>query len=67
MTNTDMLEDKISRSGYKKRYIAECCGISYQGLMNKIHNKSEFKAPEIKILCDILNITVEEKEAIFFN
>ncbi len=67
MTNTIMLEEKIANSGYRKRYIAERIGLSYQGFLNKIRNKSEFKAPEIKTLCELLDISSDEKEVIFFN
>lgn len=68
MTNTALLEEKIDKSGYKKSYIAKAIGLkSTFGLSKKIRNENEFKATEINILCDLLNIkTLEEKEAIFF-
>lgn len=68
MTNTELLEQKITDSGYKKSFIAKAIGLkSAFGLSNKIKNKTEFKASEINALCNLLKIeSVEEKEAIFF-
>lgn len=68
MTNTRLLEEKISKSGYKKSYIAKAIGLkSAYGLAKKIRNESEFKAKEINALCELLGITsLEEKERIFF-
>lgn len=66
MTNTDMLKKKIEESGYKLRFIAAKIGLSYQGFLNKMTNKSEFRASEIQELCTLLNISVAEKERIFF-
>lgn len=67
MTNTKLLNDKIIESGLKKNFIAEKLGLSYYGFKLKIDNENEFKASEISILCDLLNIkTSSEKESIFF-
>lgn len=66
MTNTKLLRRKIDESGYKLRYIAKQLGISYQGLMYKINNKSEFKASEIQKLKNLLKLTDAEVQMIFF-
>lgn len=66
MTNTELLREKIAKSGYKLRFIAEATGITYQGLLNKINNRSEFRANEIQILYDLLGLTEEERVSIFF-
>lgn len=66
MTNTELLRSKIDESGYKLRFIAKQIGITYQGFLKKINNETEFKATEIQILCDLLNISLQEKEVIFF-
>lgn len=66
MTNTELLRKKIDDSGYKLRFIAEKIGITYQGFLKKINNETEFKATEIQILCELLNIDIQEKEEIFF-
>lgn len=75
MTNTKLLEDKISNSGKKVKYLAEKCGMSYAGFRNCVINKknpktntvAEFKVSQVDILCEELNITnLEEKELIFY-
>lgn len=66
MTNTELLRKKIDDSGYKLTYIAKQVGITYQGLMNKINNETDFRATEIQTLCDLLKIDMQEKEEIFF-
>lgn len=66
MTNTALLEDYIERSGYKKSYIANKIKKSPYALALKINNKSEFKASEIDILCDLLGIDTKDRMAIFF-
>lgn len=66
MTNKDLLERYIEKSGYKKSFIAKKLGITSYGFLLKINNKSEFKASEIKILCTLLNIGIADSMAIFF-
>lgn len=67
MTNTKMLQDKISESGLKIGFIAERVGISRQLLWKKVNNKTPFNQYEIEKLCGVLKIsTLKEKEAIFF-
>jgi hypothetical protein len=68
VTNKELLEKKIDKSGYKKSYIAKAIGLkSAYGLANKINGVTEFKAREINKLCEILKIdSLEEKERIFF-
>ena len=65
MTNTLELEIAIKRSGLTKKEIAKHLGISQMGLYKKIKNITEFKASEISMLADLLNI--ESKEQIFFS
>lgn len=66
MTNTSLLEQYIEKSGYKKSFIAKQLGITAYGFALKISNKNEFKASEMTILCNLLKINAEDKEAIFF-
>ena len=67
MTNTELLEQKIEESGKKKKYLARKCGLSYAGFRNCCTNKAEFKASQIDVLCEELNIAdLEERFAIFF-
>lgn len=67
MTNTELLRAKVDQSGYKIRFIAEKVGITYQGLLNKINNRSEFRASEIQALYDLLKLTEKERVSIFFD
>ena len=60
MTNTKLLREKIAESGYKLTYIAAQCGLSYQGFLNKVNNKSQFTAPEISEIKKLLNLTLNK-------
>lgn len=67
MTNTEMLEQRISDSGKKKGFLAEKVGLSRAGFRNCMTNKAEFTASQIDILCEELNITsLKDRFAIFF-
>jgi hypothetical protein len=67
MTNSAMLEQAISDSGVRRRYIMDKMGIkSYITLRAKINNKSDFTAREINILCEILHLNLRQRNAIFF-
>lgn len=67
MTNVDLLEDKIIKSGKKKTFLAARVGLSLVGFRRCCTNKAEFKASQIKILCEELGIkTPKERETIFF-
>lgn len=66
MTNTELLRNRIDASGYKMRFLARKIGVTYQCFIQKVNNKSEFKASEIKSLCHVLNLDGADREAIFF-
>lgn len=66
MTNTTLLRMKIDESGYKLRFIAQQLGITYQGFLKKLNNETEFKVSEVKILTDLLKLTPDEVNKIFF-
>ena len=66
MTDSKLLREKIEESGLKITHIAKMVGLTYHGLLNKIDNRSEFRATEIKGLSDILHLTEEDRIAIFF-
>ena len=68
MTDTVRLNEKIKRSGLKKGWIAAELNLSSYGFYRKLRNKSQFKAGEIKKLCDLLGIeSLEEMSVIFFD
>jgi hypothetical protein len=67
LTDTNLLNDSIKRSGLKRTWIAEQLGLSYFGFQKKVNNESQFKANEIKQLCILLRIeSLVEREHIFF-
>lgn len=66
MTDTRILRDRIKDSGLKYNYIARKMGLTAAGLQKKIENDTEFKASEVKSLAEMLSLSTEEKEAIFF-
>lgn len=66
MTNSALLKDKIAEKGLKLGFIVEKLGTSYGWFNKKLNNEKDFTAREMQILCDILGISLEEKERIFF-
>lgn len=66
MTNTLLLENRIKSSGIKYKFIAEKMGLTYYSLRKKMDNVTEFTATEIDVMCDILNLNVKDRMAIFF-
>ena len=66
MTNTELLSEKIRSSGYKLKFIAQKCGMTYQGFLKKLNNDSEFRSGEIMTLRELLDISCEEADEIFF-
>ena len=67
MTNTKLLQRVIDDSGLKRNAILEMMGFkAYSTLREKIENRREFTASEIIRLCEILNLTNDQREAIFF-
>ena len=60
MTNTEMLEKRISDSGKKKGFLAEKVGLSRAGFRNCMTNKAEFTASQIDpSRYDIYEIIIE--------
>lgn len=67
MTNSEMLESIIRESGIKRSAILKATGIkAYSTLRDKIWNRTEFTASEILRLCEILHLSNDQREAIFF-
>jgi transcriptional regulator with XRE-family HTH domain len=66
MTNTLKLKAAIVGSGLNQEQVAENLEMTIATLNYKINNKSEFRASEIKKLSEVLNLTNEEVNAIFF-
>ena len=66
MTNRELLERVIQDSGLKKSHIAECLGVSRAGLSNLLRGRSEFRQSQMQKLCELLNLSEEQRTAIFF-
>ena len=66
LTNTGALEIALIKNKVTKKELANHLGISLQALYNKIRNAAEFKASEIIVVTDILNLSADEREEIFF-
>ena len=65
MVDTKLLDEKIEKSGYKKKAIAKILGITPASLKNKIDNKTEFNVSEYLKMEEILDLTLEESRRIF--
>lgn len=66
MTNSIMLNDVISDSGITITAIARKLGITREGFYKKLNNETEFKASEIVSMQNILNLSNQKRDAIFF-
>ena len=66
MVNTELLDEKIKESGYKISYIIDKLGISRQAFDKKRKNEYPIKGSEVYVLCDLLRLSDDVKEAIFF-
>lgn len=67
MTNTELLEQWIKKSGKKKGFLAAKVGLSLAGFRNCCINKAEFTTSQVSILCKELDIRkLTDKEAVFY-
>lgn len=66
MTDKNLLYYFVKRAGFKNKDIAEAIGVTPSGYTLKISNKSDFRQSEIKTICDLLSLTVEERDRVFF-
>lgn len=66
MVNIKLLERKINESGMTIVAIAEKTGILRETLYNKLKGTSEFKASEISKMSNVLRLSSNERDSIFF-
>ena len=67
MTDPVLLEKLIEESGLKRCFIAKKLGISRQALGKKLKALVPFTGPEIKIMCELLNLQTWAKiKPVFF-
>ena len=67
MTDFILLKKAMEDSGITTVAICKKAGISRATLYNRFKGVGEFNAREIKALCEILRISTEERELIFFS
>ena len=67
MTNTTLLKQKIDASGYKVIYLAERVGLTPQGFYKKLKDGSEWTFSQVMVLKELLHLSKEEVDRIFFN
>lgn len=67
LTNTRELKALLVMHGHTQASIAEKLGITEQSFNAKLNNKKEFKATEIKLLAELLDMDAETINRIFFN
>lgn len=64
---TKLLDAYIAKSGLRSGFIIEKLGITKQSFNNKRHGRTQFRAAEVYVLCDLLNIPDDDKAKIFFD
>ena len=67
MTNTKKLQGHMKENGYTIDSLANSLKLSATGLFNKIHNKSEFLASEIMTISEMLRLSLDDIQLIFFD
>lgn len=65
--NAAELRASIARSGITNRKIASELGLSEQALYNKMQGESEFKSSEIKKMANLLSLSMNDVNLIFFD
>lgn len=66
MTDLKALRERMTDSGMTVKAIAMKSGILRETLYNRLNGKSEFSASEMLSLSDVLRLSPEERDAIFF-
>lgn len=66
MVDTQQLMKRISERGLKLQYVSEQMGLSRPGFSNKLYGRMEFKVSEVLQLSRMLELSPEERNAIFF-
>ena len=61
-----LLDQAIADSGLKTNYIAERLGLSRQGFDKKRKGKISFRLSEVYVMADLLRLSDEKKDLIFF-
>ena len=66
MTDRTLLNERIKAKGLKKSYLAEQIGKKPRTLSRKLTGKQDFTESEMRTLARILQLSAEDRIAIFF-
>ena len=66
MYQRDKMEEAIKASGLRKRYIAEKINMGYDTMLAKISGRQEWKISEVQRIGDLIGISSDQRNAIFF-
>ena len=66
MTDLNLLKTTIEEKGLRNKFIAEKLGLSPEGYYKKLRGSSEFKVSEAQTIADVLGLSADERNAIFF-
>lgn len=66
MTDKNKLRAKMALHGIRDYELADAIGMSRQSMSYKINGKRLFTAPEINAISKALELTLEERDEIFF-
>ena len=61
-----ILKNRIAREGFSQEEMAHKMGLTRNGLIKKLIGESEFWVDEAALLTELLNLTKEEEDVIFF-
>lgn len=67
MIDKELLKERIKESGFKLSHIAEKLSITRASLHNKLTGKRSFSVAEVLALSEILSLSREERDSIFFS
>lgn len=66
MTNGKLLKEIAKAKQVTLQELAEALGLTRQGLSKKIENRSEFRVSEVSKLSEILGLSEQQNQEIFF-
>lgn len=66
MVDVFKLEQRIKNEGLKYGHLAQQLGVSSNTFTKKMKGMVDFKAPELKILRDVLHMSSDDVDSIFF-
>ena len=61
-----ILKSRIAKEGFSQEKMARKMGLTRNGLIKKLTGESEFWVDEVALLTELINLTREEEDAIFF-